>query len=202
MVASLPKLKKAALLVIDKQNAYTKSNEFLVRFPGNKSSPFDEILPKVDSFIKLCRTRNILIVWTRMIEDPDSSPTNIAQLMKASDAPTISREGSKSFEINGLKPRRNEKVITKQYYDAFSSKELVEYLQSKGIDTVILVGGFASRCILATAFGANSHNYNLIVAKDLVGNPDRIADELPIALQITESILGRVLDSKDIEKLL
>jgi nicotinamidase-related amidase len=179
-----------ALLVIDKQVSYTTDNPITGRVLGNDTNPFEALIPKIDAFIERCRSKNIEIIWTQMIEDVEQSPKNIREKMQADGTPTISDPNSERFQINGLKPESGEKVIVKKYYDAFAQTDLDAYLKAKGVDTVILVGGYASRCVLGTAFGANGHDFNVIIVRDLVGVPDRFASEVPSTLSITDSILG------------
>ncbi len=187
------------LLVVDKQLSYTGDNQVIERLRGStQPNAFTDILPKIDNFIEKCRAKNVEVVWAKMIEDPELSPPNIATKMRLTDTPSISNPSHPDFEFNGLAPNPDEKVITKKYYDAFAQTDLSAYLQSKGIENVIIVGGYASRCILATTFGANGYGYNVVIVKELVANPASTADEVPFALNIIDSILGYVVDEKDL----
>lgn len=189
---------RTALLVVDKQISYTVNNQVFSELHSSKINPFNALLPKIDNFIQLCRSKGIEVIWTQMIEDVDLSPPNIRSKMKTGNTPTISSPNTKSFDFNGLGPSKDEKVIIKKYYDAFAQTDLDMYLKAKGIKDVIIVGGLTSRCVLGTAFGANGHDYNVMVIKDLVGNPDRLSDEVPAALAIINSILGYAILEKDL----
>ncbi len=181
-----------ALIIVDKQKGYTTNNQFLLGTDPS-STTFSSLILRIDTFIKFCRSNDLPIVWTQMVEDPQASPSNIASKMVATKTPSIAKPGSKSFEFNGLQPIEGEKIIVKKYYDAFSNPEMHNYLQKNRTKNIIIVGGYTSRCILGTAYGANSHGYNLVVAEELVGNPDRFANEVPVALAIIDSILGYVI---------
>ncbi|HSX18107.1 MAG TPA: isochorismatase family cysteine hydrolase [Candidatus Saccharimonadales bacterium] len=187
-----------ALLVIDKQISYTTNNRVFGKPPNNKVNPFNNLVPKIDSFIRLSRSKGLEVIWTQMIEDVELSPPNIRNKMKADNTPTISSPNSKNFDFNGLGPDNDEKVIIKKYYDAFAQTDLDVYLKTKGVKKVIIIGGFTSRCVLGTAFGANGHGYNVIVVSDLTGNPAGLSDEVPVALGIINSVLGYTVLEKDI----
>jgi len=178
---------KTALIVIDKQISYTIANSVI---SGEDVNPFDALVVKIDSFISGCREKGMKIVWTQMIEDTDKSPLNIQSKMLASGTSTISNPSAESFGFNGSSPLEGELVIVKKYYDAFAQTELARHLHDAGIETLILVGGYASRCVLGTAFGANGNDFNVIVIEDLIANPSRMISEIPSTLSIINSILG------------
>lgn len=198
MVLDNLSVNSTALLVVDKQISYTANNQVLDKLLDSKANQFNALVLNIDGFINLCRSKGIEVIWTKMIEDVDLSPLNISTKMKTDNTPTISSPKSKSFDFNGLGPNQNEKVIIKKYYDAFAQTDLDAYLKTKVIINIIIVGGYASRCVLGTAFGANGHDYNVVVVKDLVGNPGRLSDEVPSALAIINSILGYTVSKKDL----
>jgi len=188
-----------ALIVIDKQVGYMGDGDYLgIPFKGEVND-FGVHVAAIDSYIERCRLAGLKVIWTKMTEDPKVSPQNIAAKMLATGTPSITSPGSKSYDFVGNVPLNNEKVVEKQYYDAFAQTDLDSYLKENGITTVILVGGFASRCVLGTAFGANGYGYNVIVAEDLVANPVRMKHEIPVAMGIISSILGYVLPHERID---
>lgn len=182
--------KKTSLLVIDKQKSYLSTSAV---YPFSESeTEVEAIVAEIDNFIKWCRSKGIEIVWTKMIESKVQSPRNIAEKMKNTETKEISVEGSRNFEFIGIGPEDKEKVIVKKYYDAFAGTGLGSYYKSKGIENVIIVGGYASRCVLASSFGANGRGLNIYITPTLVVNPLHLDREKESMLDIVNIILGYV----------
>ncbi|MEX1147736.1 MAG: isochorismatase family protein [Sphingomonadales bacterium] len=74
----------------------------------------------------------------------------------------------------GLDPRDDELVISKQYPSAFFGTSLASTLTSLGIDNVILTGLTTSGCVRASCVDAMSHGFITTVVRDACG--DRHAD--------------------------
>lgn len=70
----------------------------------------------------------------------------------------------------GLVPRDDELVISKQYPSAFFGTSLASTLTSLGCDSVILTGLTTSGCVRATCVDAMSHGFRTIVAADACGD--------------------------------
>lgn len=199
-ISELLELKTTALVVIDKQNAYFDAKELSKR---NKHSPdnCDEIVNQIDSFILDARKNGAMVVWTLMTESIGLSPPNISRKIRTGpdNITTISKPGESSYGIYGkVTPVTNEKVIEKIRYDAFVQTDLDSWLKSHGIETLMFVGGYASRCVLATSFAANSLGYRVVIPKGLVTNQKENADELPSFYSIVDAILGYVISPTDI----
>lgn len=179
-----------ALLVIDKQFSYMANNQPIGGVVDSRMDKIESLVPKIDDYINVCRNNGVLVIWTQMIEDPDLSPLVISSKMKEDGTPAISTPDTEGFGFAGIGPNSGEKVITKKYYSAFDQTDLDTHLKSKGIVNLIIVGGYASRCVLSTAFGANGHDYSVVVLEDLVGNPDRLSEELSASLSIVNAVIG------------
>lgn len=70
----------------------------------------------------------------------------------------------------GLSPRENELVISKQYPSAFFGTSLASTLTSLGIDSVLLTGLTTSGCIRATCIDAMSHGFRTMVVAEACGD--------------------------------
>lgn len=182
---------KCALLVIDKQVGY---------FEPMATEPVEmkKKAQNLDKFIEKARQLNVPVIWTQMTESTKLSPHNIRCKMKIDSFRVELEPGEDPYEFYGsTKPATNEKIVEKQFYDAFSNAELAKYLHSTGKTTVVLVGGYGSRCVLATAFGANSNGLHVVLLEDLIWDPPHFDNELPAAFSIAKGILGYILESKD-----
>jgi maleamate amidohydrolase len=70
----------------------------------------------------------------------------------------------------GLSPRANELIISKQYPSAFFGTSLASTLTSLDIDSVLLTGLTTSGCIRATCIDAMSHGFRTMVVADACGD--------------------------------
>jgi maleamate amidohydrolase len=74
----------------------------------------------------------------------------------------------------GLEPRPEELVVSKQYPSAFFGTSLASTLTALGIDSVLLTGLTTSGCVRATCIDAMSHGFRTAVVAEACG--DRHAD--------------------------
>jgi nicotinamidase-related amidase len=72
--------------------------------------------------------------------------------------------------VEGLEPRSNEVVITKQYASAFFGTNLAPTLTAAGVDTVLIAGWSTSGCIRASALDACQSGFVPIVIREAVGD--------------------------------
>ena len=70
----------------------------------------------------------------------------------------------------GLEPKADELVVSKQYPSAFFGTSLASTLTALGIDHVILTGLTTSGCVRASCVDAMSHGFITTVVRDAVGD--------------------------------
>lgn len=70
----------------------------------------------------------------------------------------------------GLEPRADELIISKQYPSAFFGTSLASTLTALGIDGVLLTGLSTSGCVRATCVDAMSHGFRTTVIADACGD--------------------------------
>lgn len=191
---------RSALIVIDKQRGYFDPG--LVAQRGKKL-PEDSaaVLDRIDSFVEHTREAGIPVVWTLMSEAAGISPYPISELIAtdSNGAQAISVPGTPSYEFMGrTQPYAGELVIHKNFYDAFTEPSLNAYLRDNNRDTVILVGGYATRCGIATAIGANNHGKMVVMPRDLVTNQAHTTWEMPAMFAMVDAILGKTVESDEI----
>lgn len=71
---------------------------------------------------------------------------------------------------DGLVPRPNEIVITKQYPSAFFGTSLASTLTAGGVDSVILTGLTTSGCVRASCVDAMSYGFTTSVVREACGD--------------------------------
>lgn len=77
----------------------------------------------------------------------------------------------------GLEPREDEVLISKQYASAFFGTSLASTLTASGIDTVLIAGLTTSGCIRATTVDACQHGFIPVVVKEAVGDRHPVPHE-------------------------
>lgn len=120
-------------------------------------------------------------------------------------APVFTPSTPLAEEFDELKPASGEKVVTKQFANAFQQTDLQEYLQGLGKvgEKVVLTGYMAHVCISTTARAGNELGYDVLVARDGVGDrhiPGVDADTLTaVALAELSDAFGTVVSAADIK---
>ncbi|SFC15954.1 cysteine hydrolase family protein [Clostridium uliginosum] len=134
-------MNKIALLVVDIQEG------LVVKNPFNKEITINNI----ELLIKECRTNNVEVIYVRH----DGGEGDELE------------SGSKGWQIyDKIAPKNSEKIIEKQYNSSFKNTELKEYLDSKNIDTLILVGMQTEYCIDTTCKVAFEYGFKLIIPEE------------------------------------
>ena len=131
-------MKNAALLVVDVQNALVK----------DKPYDIDKVINNIKNLIDICRENNVEVIYIQHNDEPggDLEPQ------------------STGWEIyKEIEPDKNEKIINKIYNSAFKETNLKEYLESKGVNTLIITGMQTEYCIDATTKAAFEYGYKLII---------------------------------------
>lgn len=128
------------LLVVDVQN-------LLINYQPYNSQ---KVIENIKSLIHYCRETGTEVVYVRHFnEDGDLA------------------KGKEGWQIHSeIAPSHNEKIIDKQYNSAFRNTELKEYLDSKDVKNIILVGLQTEYCIDATCKSAFEQGYNVIIPEE------------------------------------
>ncbi|MEM5470291.1 isochorismatase family protein [Hoeflea sp. AS60] len=80
-------------------------------------------------------------------------------------------KGEKTAEFaQGLVPRDDEIIVTKQYPSAFFGTSLASTLTAMGIDNVVLTGLTTSGCVRASCVDSMSHGFITSVVADACGD--------------------------------
>lgn len=139
---------KSALLVIDVQNDITKSKLY------NNTSEFVE---RVNQSIKIAEKSGMEIIYIKNIYSP------VFALL--SGAGKIGTEG---VEFDNKLKVVNKNIFIKSIGDGFSVSDFDNYLISKKVDTLYIVGADAAGCVVRTAQGGKNRNYDVKIIRDAV----------------------------------
>jgi len=151
-----------ALLVVDFVRGFTDPEVF---GGGNIADAVMATAPLLDFF----RSHEWPVAFTRIVYADDGSDCGI-WCEKVPRLRELTEASPQSQVVMELAPAQGELVIRKTQASAFFGTHLASVLQSKGVDTIVLVGCTTSGCVRATAIDAMSSNFRLVVASDCVGD--------------------------------
>ncbi|GHU33101.1 hypothetical protein FACS1894172_10950 [Spirochaetia bacterium] len=162
-----------ALLIIDMQKAYYKNYD---------KESMDQAVEYINYSVDLFRKNNNKIIW---IQDEDKENGIIRE--------------TEGFEIiNILKQKNNEKIIIKEYNNAFNKTELYDYLIKEKIDTIIITGYCAEYCVLSTYRGAKDKDLMPIILRNAIasGNKKHLKFVENICDIITINVLEKIINKE------
>ncbi|CAO3655638.1 unnamed protein product [Mucor fragilis] len=147
---------KEALIIVDVQNDY---------FPGGKLPTWRPV-----------ETANEIKKIMDKFRQDDKEVIHVAHHMSPEHEKVMDFliKGTRGAEIHEIvKPLDTEKIIYKNYADSFVATDLKEYLLSKDIDTVIVVGMMIHNCVNATAYSGTDEGFKTIVVAEAVNTLDQ-----------------------------
>jgi len=154
---------RTAVVVVDMQNGFCHPD-------GSLYAPASEdAVPAVADVVQTARDSGASVIYTRDVHPPD-------QFEDAHYYDEFERwgehvlEGSWEAEIvDDLDVRQEEHVVVKHTYDAFYRTDLEGYLDTHGIDDLLLCGTLANVCVLHTAGSAGLRDYRPVLVTDAIG---------------------------------
>ena len=162
-----------ALLVIDMQRAF---------FEGAVKTSMTEASKIINEVVDLFREHKKKVIWIYH-ENPKID---------------LTREKENFKVISLLKPKKEEETVIKRYGNSFNKTGLYEYLAREKINTLILTGYRAERCLLSTYRGALDLDLAPIMLKGALagGNPEYIKLTEDLCEIISPGALGEFLKYK------
>jgi len=129
---------KCVLLVVDVQKAIINGQLFNI----------NKVMDNIKKLISAVRDNGVEVVYVCH---------DVRKIEQSEDEWEICEE---------IAPNMGEMIFYKQYNSAFYKTGLKEYLESKGINTIILVGLQTEYCIDATCKSAFEHGYKVIIPEE------------------------------------
>lgn len=156
--------RRAALLVVDFVRAYTTETSPL--FAAGVVTAVTETVP----LLAAAREAGIAVIHTTVTYQKHSFIDGGMWVRKAPVLRTLVEVAEHARFCEGMEPRDDELVITKQYASAFFGTSLASTLTASGIDTLLIAGCTTSGCIRATAVDAVQHGFRPLVVESCVGD--------------------------------
>lgn len=164
--------RKAALVNIDLQNAYTKVEEFDSAYETNPNQ-----LEFVNELVGASRARGWPVVWTHVAYMESGEDCGIwgTRSDNENSLQNIKR-GSRRAELDERLDvdRTVDVVYEKKMPSPFFETPLQSLLVWHRVDTVILTGGSTSGCVRAAAIDSVSRGYRTIVPEECVADRHEI----------------------------
>lgn len=160
--------RKAALVNIDFQKAYTRTDLFKTAYETDPKQ-----IEHVNNLAKECRRLGWPVVWTHVAyvesgEDAGvwgtrtNTPDSLQNIKYGSDRA--------EFDERADVDSQRDIIYTKRMPSVFFETPLASLLVWHRVDTVILTGGSTSGCVRASAVDSLSHGYRTIVPEECVAD--------------------------------
>lgn len=134
-------MKNTALLVVDVQTKLIEGH------PHN----WEQMLHNLKALIESCRAKGVEIIYIRHDDGPESDLA-------------MNSEGWQIY--HEIAPVEGEKIFDKRFNSAFRQTELKEYLDSRGIQNLILVGMQTELCMDSTCKVAFEYGYTVMMPEE------------------------------------
>ncbi|WP_349295472.1 isochorismatase family protein (plasmid) [Thioclava sp. 'Guangxiensis'] len=157
--------RRPALLMIDFAQAYYDPDCPLYGGEGCKTA-----LASALRLRELAHAAGIPVILTESYFPDDRGLMGGRFWQKAKPLPAFIKGRSTAAFADGLVPRADETVFSKQYPSAFFGTSLAPMLTSLGIDNVILTGLTTSGCVRASCVDSMSHGFITTVVADACGD--------------------------------
>lgn len=160
--------KKAALVNVDPQKAYTSVGEFKTAYETDPRQ-----MEYINDLSKKFRALGWPVIWTHVAYMDDAADAGVwGTRTDTPDSLQNIKFGSRRSEFDDRLEidRSNDAVYLKKMPSAFFETPLQSLLVWHQIDTLVITGGSTSGCIRATAVESLSRGYKTIVPEECVAD--------------------------------
>lgn len=160
--------KKAAIVNVDPQKAYTRIDLFKTAYETDPNQ-----MQHINTISNLARSKGLPVIWTHVGYMKDGGDAGVwGTRTDTPDSLQNIKVGDERWEFDDRLEIDYDKdaVYTKKMPSAFHETPLQSYLIWHQIDTVILTGGSTSGCIRTSAVDSLSRGYRTIVPVECVAD--------------------------------
>lgn len=172
-------VERTALVVVDMQNAYCSPGGYF-DLAGFDLSGVPRVVDAVRSILASARQAGMPIIWLQngwdkalteagALGSVNQLKGNSLKLMRERPelAGTLLTKGSWDYAfVEGFDPRPNEYVIQKSRYSGFAYTSLDQFLRSRGLTTLLVVGVATNVCVESTIRDAFFKEYFPLLVED------------------------------------
>jgi ureidoacrylate peracid hydrolase len=185
--------RRAALIVIDMQNAFVAEGSPL------ETPPARAMLPKLERLIRFSRECGIPIIWTQSDHRPPFGGLMLKKFPVIGNNRMLWR-GESTFDMypDMLQPQegKREYVIVKHKFDAFFETDLDAILRYHDVNTVIITGTATNVCCESTARAAYMRDYFVAFPHDTNATFDDAMHQA--TLKNIDLFFGRVMSTDEL----
>ena len=162
-----------AIMVVDMQNDFCHPDGFYAEH-GQDITGLAAPVPAIATLLETARRTGARVIYTRIVRHPVTGPTEARHKLLPkrwfSYGDRLMAGTWGAAIIDPLTPRPDEMVIDKHGYSAFHDTTLEAALRAANIQTLVLCGVVTYACVLATAFDAFDHGFDVVLADDASGS--------------------------------
>jgi ureidoacrylate peracid hydrolase len=193
-------LSNTAVLVVDMQRAFFDNNDSLGR-AGLDVTPLRAAIPGCVKLVKLARTRNVPVIFTRYVYSVGMVDFGPIRGKKAEERVASNSLGYGTAEVEiipelGVLP--TDVVIDKSRPSSFYATRLEPVLTGLGIRNLVICGVTTNICVETTARDAGQRDYGTYVVRDAVAEFTKERNDH--ALFTINWSFGEVVELADIER--
>ena len=160
--------RKAAILNVDLQKAYTGVNEFNTAYETDPNQ-----VHYVNRIAELAREKGLPVIWTYVSYLDSGEDCGVwGTRTDTADSLQNIKAGSRRAELDDrlVIDRSRDVIINKRMASAFHETNLSSLLNFHRVDTVIVTGGSTSGCVRASVVDSLSRSYRTIVPEECVAD--------------------------------
>lgn len=173
MNAQQQKMENTTLLIIDVQNDY---------FPGGKMTleKSEQAAENIRKVLDYFRNNHLPVIHIQHISTNEGA--------------TFFLPDTDGVKINNrVLPKENEKIITKHFPNSFRETDLLNYLQSKKIKSLVITGMMTDVCVESTTRAAFDFGFSNTVIGDATATRNReLNGEVIKAEEVQRSFLAGI----------
>jgi nicotinamidase-related amidase len=146
---------------------------------------FAPVIANVAALLAAARARGVMIAYAhadhradrgtsaRTLRDTDNRLRAIDPADDRSHEPLLTGGTRETAIVAEIAPREGDYLVPKHRWSAFHGTYLDLALRTRGVDTIVLVGGSTDVGIASTAFAARDLDYNLVIVSDACTSPEQ-----------------------------
>jgi nicotinamidase-related amidase len=164
--------KKAAIINIDLQRAYTDIDAFATAYQTHPQQ-----IEFINTISTIARSKGMPVIWTHVAYMGNADDAGVwGTRTDTSDSLQNIKVGSERAELDSRLEinHQTDALIIKRMASVFHETFLQSLLIWHQVDTVILTGGSTSGCVRASAVDALSRGYRVIVPEECVADKHEI----------------------------
>lgn len=158
-----------------------------------------------DGLLSTVNVKSTRAAISSLLETYRSASAPIIHVVHATPdgAPVFTPNTPLAQEFSELTPKSGESVVSKNHPGSFTGTNLQELIQKTGRNQLVLTGYMAHVCVSTTARQAAEKGYDVILAKEAIGDRDipgvKGTELVDVVLKELADGFGTVVSVKDIK---